>query len=148
MKKVLLALAVALTFTLAVAAQESSTQTTTTQTTTKSKTNKAKPMSSKEKTLTGCLAAGTEPDTFKLMEGKKSIEVTGQDLSQHVGHEVKLTGSWEKEAEANAKKGKEFKVANIQHISDTCSATKSAGKMKMKSKSKTSSPAAPPPASK
>ena len=147
MKKVLLVLAVALTFTLAVAAQESSNQTSTTQTTTKTKTKKAK-SESKEKTLTGCLAAGTEPDTFKLMEGKKSVEVTGQDLAPHVGHEVKLTGTWEKEADAKAKMGKEFKVANIQHISDTCSASKSAGKMKMKSKSKTSAPATPPPSSK
>ncbi len=171
MKKVLLLVAVALAFTLAAAAQESGTQTSSTTQTTTTKTKKSnaakksyqeqkesaateakeaktgKEAKAKEKTLTGCLSAGTEPDTYKLMEGKKSVTVTGEDLSQHVGHEVSLTGMYEKAA--GAKKGREFKVVSTKHISDTCNAMQSAGKAKGKAKSKSKAPAAAaPPSSK
>jgi hypothetical protein len=63
--------------------------------------------------------------------------VTGSDeLKNHVGHEVKLTGAWEQGAmsegsesaateNAEKKTGKEeheFKATNITHIADTCTA--------------------------
>ncbi len=158
MKKVLLLVAVALAFTLTAVAQETGTQTTTSQTTTTTKTKKSKgeAKGAKEASLTGCLAAGTEPNTYTLTKGKKNVTVTGMDLSQHVGHEVKLTGDWEKaaaekpaageSAAAGGKKaGKEFKATNVEHISDTCSASQSATKTKTKSKSKTKSETTTPP---
>jgi hypothetical protein len=70
----------------------------------------------------------------------RSFEVGGNDqLKQHVGHTVRLSGSWAKSgseigenesAEKNEKsEGSEhhgvaehhFKVTDIQHISDSCS---------------------------
>src|SRR5512142_3539 len=170
MKKALLLVAVALAFTLAAAAQESgtqTTQTTTTTTKTQTKSKKAKAAGSayqeqeqkesaateakekktgkeakgaKEQAVTGCLAAGTEPETYKLTRGKKTVTVTGMDLSQHVGHEVKLTGMYEKSA--GAKKGREFKAVNAEHIKDTCNTMTAAGS-KSKAKSKSKAPAPP-----
>ncbi len=160
MKKVLLLVAVALAFTLTAAAQDTGTQTTTSQTTTtttKTKKNKGEAKEAKEgkgTTLTGCLAAGTDPNTYTLAHGKRNVTVTGMDLSQHVGHEVKLTGAWEKAAagEANAsaggkKAGREFKASNVEHISDTCSAqtaAKGEKTTKTKSKSKSTTTTTPP----
>jgi hypothetical protein len=90
-------------------------------------------------TITGCLSGPNSEGAYELKSGKRSIEVGGlDDLSKHVGHEVKLHGSWaksgseigEKENEAAEKKegkeGKEekgerhFKVTSIDHVSDTC----------------------------
>lgn len=154
MKKVLLLVAVALAFTLTAVAQETGTQTTTSQTTTTTKTkSKGEAKGAKEATLTGCLAAGTEPNTYMLTKGKQNVTVMGMDLSQHVGHEVKLTGNWEKPATAKPaagesaaaggkKAGKEFKATNVEHVSDTCSAAQTG---KSKSKSKTKSETTTPP---
>ena len=91
--------------------------------------------------LTGCLSGPNDEGVYELKSGKKEVEVGGfDDLSKHVGHKVRLHGSWaksgaaigEKENEANeAKEGKEgkeekgerhFKVASIDHLSDTCPA--------------------------
>jgi hypothetical protein len=97
---------------------------------------------------------------------KKGIEVGGNDdLKNHVGHEVKLTGMWAKSGaeigeneaaeknesaekeKAEKKEGMErhFKVSNIAMVSDTCKATASAGK---KSKKGTDTGAGTPPSSK
>jgi hypothetical protein len=166
MKKALLLVAVALAFTLAAAAQETGTQTTTTTTKTQTKSKKAKATgsayqeqkesaateakekttgkeakSAKEQAVTGCLAAGTEPDTYKLTRGKKTVTVTGMDLSQHVGHEIKLTGAYEKSA--GAKKGRMFKATNAEHLKDTCN-TMAAGNTKGKAKTKKPATATPP----
>lgn len=132
MKKLLLLLAVAMAFTLTAAAQDMGSSQTMPQSTTKTtKSKKAKSDSAgaaKEASLQGCLAAGTEPNTWKLTKGKKAYTVSGTDLSQHVGHEVKLTGDWET-------KGKSFKASNVEHISDTCTATAAAsGKTKKEKK--------------
>jgi len=97
--------------------------------------------------LTGCLSGPNDEGVYELKSGKKEVEVGGlDDLSKHVGHKVRLHGAWaksgseigEKEnagSEAKeAKEGKEgkegkeekgerhFKVASIDHISDTCAA--------------------------
>ena len=142
MKKAGMLLALCFAFSLAMMAQDnmggmgqSADQTTTTTT----KHHKMK--GAKEHSLTGCLSEGTEPGTFVLTHGKHKTMLTGSDeLKNHVGHEVKVTGAWEEGAmaesnesaatEANEKKsGKEeheLKVSNIQHISDTCTT----GKMK------------------
>jgi hypothetical protein len=89
-------------------------------------------------TLTGCLSGPNDEGAYELKSGKREVEVGGlDDLSKHVGHKVRLHGAWtkssaeigEKEnAESEAKEGKEekgerhFKVASIDHVSDTCAA--------------------------
>jgi hypothetical protein len=89
-------------------------------------------------TLTGCLSGPNDEGAYELKNGKREVEVGGlDDLSKHVGHKVRLHGAWaksgaeigEKEnAASEAKEGKEekgerhFKVASIDHISDTCPA--------------------------
>jgi len=94
-----------------------------------------------EAMLTGCLSGPNDEGAYELKSGKKEVEVGGlDDLSKHVGHKVRLHGAWaksgaeigEKENEASeAKEGKEkgekgeerhFKVASIDHLSDTCAA--------------------------
>ena len=88
--------------------------------------------------LTGCLSGPNDEGAYELKSGKKEVEVGGlDDLSKHVGHKVRLHGAWaksgaeigEKENKASeAKEGKEekgerhFKVASIDHLSDTCAA--------------------------
>src|SRR4051794_37538665 len=84
-------------------------------------------------TLIGCLSGPNDEGVYELKSGKKEVEVGGlDDLSKHVGHKVRLHGSWTKngpdigEKESSESKGKEekgerhFKVASIDHISDTC----------------------------
>ena len=105
-------------------------------------------------TLTGCLSGPNDEGVYELKTSKGKVEAGGlDDLSKHVGHEVKLHGSWaksgseigEKEGKegseaAEKKEGKEhseaaekkggneekgerhFKVASIDHVSDTCKA--------------------------
>src|SRR5579862_8232148 len=141
MKKLGMLLALCFAFTLAMMAQDNSSmgQSTTDQTTTTTTTKHHKMKGAKEHSLTGCLSEGTSPGTYVLTHGKHKTMVTGSDeLKNHVGHEVKLTGMWEAGAmaegsesaatEAKEKKtGKEeheFKATNIQHIADTCTAGK------------------------
>jgi hypothetical protein len=121
-------------------------------------------------TLTGCLSGPNDEGAYELKSGKRAVEVGGlDDLSKHVGHEVRLHGSWaksgseigEKENEAAEKKegkegkeGKEekgerhFKVSSIDHISDTCKAGAATGEHHHKkgsaSSSGTSQPSTPP----
>jgi hypothetical protein len=92
-------------------------------------------------TLTGCLSGPNDEGAYVLEHGSRKVEVGGNDeLSKHVGHTVKLHGTWstesaigEKESsekgEAKEEKGehRHFKVASIDHVSDTCE--KSAGGM-------------------
>jgi hypothetical protein len=89
-------------------------------------------------TLTGCLSGPNDEGVYELKSGKKEVEVGGlDDLSKHVGHQVRLHGSWaksgsdigEKETSESKEKGEQgekaerhFKVASIDHMSDTCPA--------------------------
>jgi hypothetical protein len=110
------------------------------QSTSQTTTKKHKMKAAKESTLTGCLSEGTSPGTYMLAHGKHKTMVTGSDeLKNHVGHEVKLTGMWETGAMAEGsesaateqaekktgKEEKEFKATNITHIADTCTGKKS-----------------------
>ena len=92
-----------------------------------------------EATIMGCLSGSNDEGAYVLTHGKRKVEVGGNDdLSKHVGHEVKLHGTWatsseigEKEASEGGAKHSEkahrhFKVASIDHISETC---KAGGKM-------------------
>ena len=88
--------------------------------------------------LTGCLSGPNDEGVYELKSGKKEVEVGGlDDLSKHVGHQVRLHGSWAKSgaeigekgnAASEAKEGKEekgerhFKVASIDHLKDSCAA--------------------------
>jgi hypothetical protein len=129
----------------------SSDQTTTTTTTKKSKKTSAGEMgAAKEHTVTGCLSGPNDEGVYILKNGryKKGLEVGGNDeLKNHVGHEVKLTGTWASEADMGAKesaseakeskseaKEKHMKVSNIDHIADTCKMVKS-GKTKKENSS-------------
>jgi hypothetical protein len=129
MRKLLLLLAVLVCFSLtglaqAAGAGQTGTETTT-KTTTQKKTTKTATGAAKESQLTGCLAKNAEGTGYMLTNGKykKGVEVkSSEDLAAHVGHEVKLMGTWEKPA-ANEKGAMHiFNATSIKHISDTCKA--------------------------
>ena len=84
-----------------------------------------------EKKLKGCIRS--EGGQYVLEEKSgKSIALTGQDVSAHVGHEVAVHGSWASggasasasSTNASAKAGREFNVSNVDMISESCSAGK------------------------
>jgi hypothetical protein len=100
-----------------------------------------------EKTVKGCLRSEGGQTVLEDKHGKM-IAVTGQDLSAHVGHEVKLHGTWEKGGasasassstdsstaassnnsagmSASSKSDKTFAVSSVDMVSDTCKAGKS-----------------------
>lgn len=94
----------------------------------------------KETTVKGCLSGPNTEGAYVLKTAKgHAFEVGGNDqLKSHVGHEVKLTGTWVKSgsaigenesAEKNEKSEsaehhgvaeRHFKVSDIQHIADSC----------------------------
>lgn len=87
--------------------------------------------------LTGCLSGGGPQGLYVLQHGAKNIDVGGNDdLSKHVGHTVRLHGSWAKASdlgkmeknEKGAKPNSYFKVASIDHIADTCQSSAGAGR--------------------
>jgi hypothetical protein len=93
-------------------------------------------------TVTGCLSGPNGEGVYELKSGKRTVEVGGNDeLSKHVGHEVKLHGMWEKSGAAIGEKGetsakgskeekgeRHFKVSSIDHIADSCSGGEHHGK--------------------
>ncbi len=144
MKKLalLVALVLAFSFTaLAQAASASGTQETQTTTTTKKAKKGGEGAAgetagaAKEQQLTGCLEKSPEGNGFVLINGrhKKGVAVTSaEDISAHVGHEVRLMGTWEKPMTGGAgAKGEEmhtFKATSLKHLSDTCAAGEKAPK--------------------
>jgi len=113
-------------------------------------------------TLTGCLSGPNQEGAYELKSGKKEVEVGGlDDLSKHVGHQVRLHGSWAKSgAEIGEKEGSEskeseakekgekgeaaerhFKVASVDMVSETCAAAAGA---KGGHKASASQPSTPP----
>ncbi|HET9182896.1 MAG TPA: hypothetical protein VFP59_12235 [Candidatus Angelobacter sp.] len=148
MKKVLCILTAVFAITWASGQTSSSSQTSGDQssasTTQMSKSKKGMKMGAGKSTIRGCLSGPNDEGAYVLTRGKRKIEVGGNDdLSKHVGHEVKLHGTWgtasdigEKEAAAggdndNEKGHRHFKVASIDHISDTCKAGGKMGSHKM-----------------
>ena len=79
-----------------------------------------------EKTLKGCVRS--EGGQYMLEEKSgKTVNLTGSDVSAHVGHEVKVEGMWEKGASESAAAssgsamgGHTFSVTNVSMVSDTC----------------------------
>lgn len=105
--------------------------------------------------LTGCLSGPNQEGAYELKSGKKEVEVGGlDDLSKHVGHQVRLHGSWvksgaeigEKESSEGKEKGeaaeRHFKVASIDQVSETCPA--GAGEKGEHHKAPASQPGTPP----
>lgn len=88
------------------------------------------------KTLKGCVES--QAGQYVLETKKGSIPLTGQDVSAHVGHEVKVKGNWEKGASSagatstessSSSMSKTFNVSNVDMVSENC---------KIKSKGNTS----------
>ncbi len=151
MRKLLLLLAIAVAVSLTGYAQSSGTtqsDTTTGKTTTKASDQKlGQPAAPKPSHLTGCLAKNAEGNGYVLTNGKytKGVAVkTPEDISAHVGHEVKLTGNWEKSDE---KLGTEkatmrtFDATSLKHIADTCNAASTSGGKKGEKKTAEKPPA-------
>ena len=157
MRKALLCIAVLLAFGLTAVAQDtgtsgqSSTSTTTTKTTKTKRSKKAASDTSaagetgasaaKTSTITGCIEKSGDDYMIKNGRHKKGVKVTGSDdLSAHVGHTVKLTGTWASASAASTTgtgetKGggtkmanREFNETKVDMVSESCTtgASKSA----------------------
>jgi hypothetical protein len=81
-----------------------------------------------EKKLKGCVQSQGGQYVLETKKGK-TVALTGQDVSAHVGHEVSVKGAWESGASAGAGVSssgstagseKSFNVASVDMISDTC----------------------------
>jgi hypothetical protein len=102
----------------------------------------------KETTLTGCLSGPNAEGNYELQHGAKKVEVaSSEDLKAHVGHTVKLHGSYVKAAAMEKKEAGEkgeaaekggmkeekaerhFNATSIDHISDTCKGGAKGGEM-------------------
>jgi len=89
----------------------------------------------KATSITGCLNGSSGNYTLTNGHYKNGVAVTaasGVDLAPHVGHTVKLTGTWEKGSESVAAGGtsgsKTFNATSMKHISETCNAGGTSGK--------------------
>ncbi len=87
-----------------------------------------------EKKLKGCVQSQGGQYVLESKHGK-AVMLTGQDLSAHVGHEVKVKGTWESGNASgmsssststsstsgnNAGGEKTFNVTNVEMVSDSC----------------------------
>jgi hypothetical protein len=82
-----------------------------------------------EKKLKGCVQSQGGQYVLETKHGK-SVALTGQDVSAHVGHEVAVKGMWEGGASAGAGVSsssggasgaeKTFNVTSVDMISDSC----------------------------
>jgi hypothetical protein len=137
MKKTLVCLAATSLFAIGSFAQTSGSSATSSGTQTTTQESGKKSGAAKEKTLTGCVAAGDEANEYVLTHGSKKVElVSKEDLKPHVGHTVKVTGNWtteaaEKQMSGGAEKSehkekageRHFKVDKVDMVSDSCTAT-------------------------
>ncbi len=71
----------------------------------------------KEAVVVGCLDEGDEEGYYLLMdEDGEEWDVKGSaELAKHLGHTVRLTGSWEETGEV-----KVFIAKKIEHLSTNC----------------------------
>ena len=84
----------------------------------------------KEHSMTGCLRAGTAPDTYMLSDlekGPKSVGIVSSsaNLKPHVGHKIEITGTAVPAADAEAMKDVPksphyMKVTAVKMLSPTC----------------------------
>lgn len=152
MKKTCLLAALVVAFSVTMLAQESGSsgdQGTSSTTTTSKHTTHSKSSMGKETTLTGCLSGPNDEGAYVLAtKSGHKVEVGGLDeLKSHVGHEVKITGSYasgkdigENESAEKGEKGEKgeksekgerhLKATAITHVSDTCTTGSAMGKKK------------------
>jgi hypothetical protein len=89
--------------------------------------------SGKEHSVTGCLSGPNAEGAYELTSGKHKVELSGNDeLKNHVGHKVTVTGNWTSASEmgethAAASKGeksekgeKHMKVDSLKMVSESC----------------------------
>jgi len=87
----------------------------------------------KEHSMTGCLAKGDAPGTFKLTDvsvpenGPKSVGIVSStaNLAPHVGHKIEITGSGvpkkDAEMDPNVPKAPHYmKITGVKMLSPTC----------------------------
>lgn len=139
MRKLALCFAVLLFFAVSGVAQgtgSSSSAGTQENSTPKAKKGTSSKASGGEHQVTGCLSGPNDEGVYTLTNGQytKGLEVGGNDeLKSHVGHKVKLMGTWASAADIGEKEGagekkesekaeKHFKVSSIEHVADTCAA--------------------------
>jgi len=78
-----------------------------------------------EKKIKGCVQSQGGQYTLETKKGK-TVALTGQDVSAHVGHEVEVKGTWDKGMSATSSgstgaSSKTLNVTEVRMISDTCS---------------------------
>jgi hypothetical protein len=84
----------------------------------------------KEHSMSGCLRAGTAPDTYMLSDLEKGPKTVGivsstANLKPHVGHKIEITGTAVPAKDAEAMKDVPkadhyMKVTAVKMISTTC----------------------------
>ena len=99
----------------------------------------------KETTVTGCIEQSGSEYSLKTKKGMAELETT-EDLKPHVGHTVKVHGSWDKaadkseaaggshdtsaghqeSAEHKGMKEHHFKVSSVEMVSEQCTVQTSA----------------------
>jgi len=77
-----------------------------------------------EHKLKGCVQSEGGQYALETKKGK-TVTLTGQDVSAHVGHEVSVKGTWESGMSATSSNntgsaGKTFNVTEVRMISETC----------------------------
>jgi hypothetical protein len=109
-----------------------------------------------EHKLKGCVQSQGGQYVLETKKGK-AVALAGQDVSAHVGHEVKVKGTWESGMSATSSSnsgssGKTFNVTEVKMVSDTCGGKSQSGSMDHSSGStsgtsspSTSSPNSQPP---
>lgn len=78
-----------------------------------------------EKTIKGCVAQQNGQYVLETKHGK-SVPLSGQDVSAHVGHTVALHGSWAaastgSQTSTGMSSGNSFNVTKVDMISESCS---------------------------
>jgi len=111
-----------------------------------------------EHKLKGCVQSQGGQYMLETKKGK-TVALAGQDVSAHVGHEVRVKGTWESGMSATSSSnsgssGKTFNVTEVKMVSDTCGGKSQSGSMDHSSGSSsgtsspntgTSSPSSQPP---
>lgn len=151
MKKWTLGLLLVLAFALASLAQTSSTGSSMGQSSQMGDKNMGTAAAGTSTSVTGCLNGSAGNYTLTNGKYKNGVAVTaasGVDLAPHVGHEVRLTGTWEKGSGSAAAGGttasKTFNATSMKHISETCNMATGKSDMKGKSGMSDSSNTPPP----
>ena len=88
-----------------------------------------KPVAAKGTTLIGCLSGPNTEGKYVLtsMQHRTGVQVLGpDDLKNHAGSKVKLTGSWEaspqQQPQAKGKEARRFQVTAVDVLSQHCTA--------------------------